>query len=544
MRTIRNLLLLFAGLFVFPATSFSQSEKITTLEAELPQLSDRKLVRQTVKLSRYYLSEGFHDKSYEVAYRAYTISKKNVYNDYIAISLHQCARAYLEKPGHTAEELEKVRQHLLVAYEKVEGTDLNKLILENNLLQNQYEIAVARFKGETEPKKSAGLAVLTDVIKGKQPESGSLEKKMATDAETEDDAGSKRKDQTDIPEFDESDLKVEQRDFLLAELERQRKAIANMTSVQLQQQLLLLKKENVLDSMRLSSFVDSLKLAENEYDLAKLGFESKQKDSLIALQNSQRNVLIAIAVIFLLIASVIFIQFFNSRRYNRTLSDKNRMIEEEKERSEELLLNILPTMIARELKESGKALARKYSNVSVLFTDFKNFSKISEHLTPEQLVTELDFCFRKFDEIVVKYGLEKIKTIGDSYMCAGGLPEPNGVNTASVVKAGLEMQKFLLEWKYEQIEKGRPYFEARIGIHTGPLVAGVVGSRKFAYDIWGDTVNIASRMESSGEIEKVNISNATYDEIKDSFKCTYRGKIEAKNKGQIDMYFVEDIIQS
>ncbi len=538
MQKIRFILIIFIGIFALPTSSFCQSEKITELEADLPNYSGRKLVRQTVKLSRYYLSEGFNDKAHDVAYDAYLESKRSVFNDYIAISLHQCARAYLEKQTPTAVELEKVRQYLLIAFNKVDGTDLNKLILENNLLQNQYEIAVAKFKGEDEPKKRAGLAVLSDVLKGKTNEAEILEEEIAEGVENNDGKSAQR---SNAEKTDKFSLNGDQGGLLNDRLDRLMKEIKNMKLEQLQQEYLLTKKQNILDSLKLTSVLDSLDLAEKEFELAKLEFESHKKDNVIALQNSQRNVLMAIAVIFLLIAAVIFIQFFNSRRYNKTLSDKNEMIEKEKERSESLLLNILPAIVARELKESGKAAARKYDKVSVLFTDFKNFSKIAEHLTPEELVNELDYCFRKFDEIVVKFGLEKIKTIGDSYMCAGGLPEPNGVATASVVRAALEMQDFLLKWKQEQIDKGSPYFEARVGIHTGPLVAGVVGSRKFAYDIWGDTVNIASRMESSGEIEKVNVSEATYDEIKDEFKCTYRGKIEAKNKGHIDMYFVEEL---
>jgi class 3 adenylate cyclase len=221
---------------------------------------------------------------------------------------------------------------------------------------------------------------------------------------------------------------------------------------------------------------------------------------------------------------------------------KQRMrISKEKKRSEELLLNILPEETADELKATGSAKTKSYESVSVLFTDFKNFTQASEILSPEELVSEINHCYSEFDKIVTKYGIEKIKTIGDAYMCAGGLPVKNNTHPVDVVKAGLEMQQFIEVNKKERQEKGLPFFELRLGVHTGPVVAGVVGTKKFAYDIWGDTVNTASRMESSGEIGKVNISGDTYNLIKDVFVCEHRGKVKAKNKGEIDMYFVEGV---
>ena len=155
------------------------------------------------------------------------------------------------------------------------------------------------------------------------------------------------------------------------------------------------------------------------------------------------------------------------------------------------------------------------------------------------MVEEIDHCFKAFDQIVDKYNLEKIKTIGDAYMCAGGLPSPDDKNATKAVQAALAMQEFLESWKETRINTGQPFFEARIGIHTGPIVAGVVGVKKFAYDIWGDTVNIASRMEANSEAGQVNISESTYALVKDEFQFTPRGKFKAKNKGEIEMYYVK-----
>jgi class 3 adenylate cyclase len=215
-------------------------------------------------------------------------------------------------------------------------------------------------------------------------------------------------------------------------------------------------------------------------------------------------------------------------------------IEKQQKQVEKLLHNILPEETAQELKNTGQATPKHYKMVSVLFTDFKGFTNIAEKLTPHEVIEELNKCFLVFDEICEKYNLEKIKTIGDAYMCAGGLPVSNNSNPIDAVKAGLEMQNFMEKWKQEQIKNQKPIWELRLGIHTGEVIAGVIGKNKFAYDIWGDTVNLASRMESAGEVGKVNISETTYELIKNDFQCTFRGDIDAKNKGKVKMYFVND----
>ncbi len=224
---------------------------------------------------------------------------------------------------------------------------------------------------------------------------------------------------------------------------------------------------------------------------------------------------------------------------NEELSTTLELIETEKQKSDNLLLNILPAETAHELKETGFSTPKQYDMATVLFTDFKDFTKIAETLTPQQIVEELNTCFVAFDEICEKNQLEKIKTIGDAYMCVGGIPMANKTNPINAVRAAIEIQAWMSHWTAGRKAQGKTAWELRIGIHTGEVIAGVVGKKKFAYDIWGDAVNIAARMESSGEAGQINISEATYQHVKDSFHCVFRGKIQAKNKGEVAMYFVE-----
>ena len=214
----------------------------------------------------------------------------------------------------------------------------------------------------------------------------------------------------------------------------------------------------------------------------------------------------------------------------------------EKEKTEALLANVLPKNTADEIMAKGKATKAKYNFVTVLFSDIQGFTQIAEEMNPEVLIDELDKFFFHFDSVVEKYRIEKIKTIGDAYMCAGGIPEKNRTNPVEVILAALEMQQYMNKLKETSILQGMKYWDIRIGIHTGTVIAGVVGQKKLSYDIWGDTVNTASRMESSGEAGKINISGTTYEFVKDFFICEHRGKMPVKYKGELDMYFVRGII--
>jgi class 3 adenylate cyclase len=228
-------------------------------------------------------------------------------------------------------------------------------------------------------------------------------------------------------------------------------------------------------------------------------------------------------------------------KQSQEIETQKKDLEIEKDRSDSLLLNILPLEIAEELKSSGHATPKYYESVTVLFVDITSFSKMVRKLSPEKLVEGLDYLFSEFDDITTKYNLEKIKTIGDAYMCVGGLPQTNETHPYDATNAAFEMLEVIKYWAKNKVDIDLEGLNLRAGIHTGPVTAGVVGKKKFQFDIWGDAVNLASRMESGGEAGKVNVSEKTYHIIKDKFECTYRGKFPVKNMGEVDMYFANGV---
>ncbi len=266
---------------------------------------------------------------------------------------------------------------------------------------------------------------------------------------------------------------------------------------------------------------DQIDLLEKEAEIAQL--QGKRQKSAIYLS------LLASVVIFLL-AIIFYYRYYFAKKSNKLLSA-------EKNRSESLLLNILPDATAVELKKNGKVEAKRFESVTVMFADFKGFTEFSHELTPEYLVKSVDYYFSGFDRIMDKYELEKIKTIGDAYMCAGGLPYPTRDHALRMIKASFEMLEFM-EAAKQHHDANIMNFEIRIGMNTGPVVAGVVGVKKFAYDIWGDTVNVAARMETMSKPGRINISETTYEAVRDVFVCEQRGEIYVKNRGMMHMYFV------
>jgi adenylate cyclase len=300
---------------------------------------------------------------------------------------------------------------------------------------------------------------------------------------------------------------------------------------------------------KFADYKDSVLVESTEKKLGalRLNFDLEKKQSKIDLltkdndlqtvkikrQQFAKNAFLVGLCLVVVIALLIFRNYLVKVRTHKIL-------DKQKNEIEGLLLNILPKEVAHELQTSGHATPRHYDSVSVMFTDFQAFTIIADNMSPKELVAELDACFIAFDNIIEKHNLEKIKTIGDSYMCAGGIPVPDENHVLKIVKAGLEIQEYISEYNIARIQRGLKPWVARIGVHAGPVVAGVVGKKKYAYDIWGGTVNIASRMEANGEPGKVNVSQAVYEIIKDHYTCIPRGKISAKNIGEIDMYFIED----
>lgn len=298
-------------------------------------------------------------------------------------------------------------------------------------------------------------------------------------------------------------------------------------------------------------FQDSLQSEETANKMMDMEFQNKKlldsityvkKSHLVQLKHTaeveqkekQRNIII-ISLVFILVFAVALWSRLNF------VKKAKKYLQFEKDRSEKLLLNILPEEIAQELKEKGSVNARDFNLASILFTDFKSFTQTAEKMTPQDLVAEINVYFKAFDLIAEEYSIEKIKTIGDAYMAAGGIPTPDKSSLLNIVLAGLEMQEFVTRRKRENLILNKPCFEMRLGIHAGPIIAGIVGIKKFQYDVWGDTVNTASRLESNGMVGKVNISESLYNHIKDNdlFTFEYRGKIHAKGKGEINMYFVK-----
>lgn len=284
------------------------------------------------------------------------------------------------------------------------------------------------------------------------------------------------------------------------------------------------------DSITNVSTVQEMANLRSSFEIAK---KQKEVDLLNQRTRNQKTIVVATIVALVLIVLLAFGLY----RRNKFIGRTKKIIEFEKNRSELLLLNILPQETANELKEKGKVEAKRFDAVTILFTDFQNFTHYAENLPPEELVKSVDFYFTEFDRIVEKFGLEKIKTVGDSYMCAAGVPFPAEDHATRIVAAACEMMAFVKDARQlESLQETR--FEVRIGINSGPVVAGVVGSKKFAYDIWGDAVNIASRMESSGETGHINISEGTYELVKHEFDCVFRGDVNVKNKGMMKMYYV------
>lgn len=573
--TILSLPLLFFLFLQF--CSFGQSSIIQKLETELSEVEGSRYCEKALLLSELYLGNKDYKKATEYATAAYDEANRLGRKDYMATALNRQAKAKLKNKNLRKIERLAALKQLGKSLEVMTAYGIENIELETDNIESLVD-AGKEFIGKADKEDFEEILVLTfdsikfdlttlpdavirvDVLNQEAPNSAVPEHiikkreqqhefqhkimemnlahteseikkaKIITTTTANATAPSAIEDFVNLPELKE--LWKPQKEELENDFNRKAKRIDQMDAMEAKEELLLAEYKNKYDSLSHIHTVDSI-------NLEKKGLALQQQKAEVARQKIQRSLMMVGSGGSVILSLLFLFGFVQQRKNNRLLSQKNTEIQQEQDRSQELLLNILPSSVASELKQYGAAKAQRYDEVSVLFSDFQNFSKIAEKLSPEKLIQELDYCFKAFDRITEKFQLEKIKTIGDAYLCAGGIPSPHPEHATRSINAGMEMQAFLEQWKKEKIEKGEVFFEARIGIHTGPIIAGVVGVKKFAYDIWGDTVNIASRMESSGQVGKVNISEKTHALVENQFNFVERGKIEIKNKGEVNMYFVE-----
>lgn len=566
------------AVFLFAGVSFealAQTDPVYLLEKQLAASNDSVYFQTAIALSDAYVQAEKYEKAARVAGDAFAVAARMHRKDLMAIARNREAKAIVK--NRKANKLDRLAALAkfgesleLLSSSKVENDDLERDNI-NNLQESGEKMAHQFDRSEVQKVITVAvdsvkkeLAAIPQVFIRQNTATGAPEQvfggnldyikekqaalqqkimemnlarmenemKRSRSASSHAASGMSALDELKVlPDLKERWMPVK------AEIEKQfaieLSEVEKMDDTEAKEKLLLAEYKSKYDSLAYLHILDSINLEKKELALRQQEAEARQ-------EQTQKSLMMMGSGSTLILAFLFLFGFLNQKKTNKLLSLKNEKILHEQARSEELLLNILPAKVAQELKQFGTARAHRYETATVIFSDFQNFTGIAEELAPEKLIADLDYCFKAFDRITEKYQLEKIKTIGDAYLCAGGVPSPDPEHASRAVQAALEMQAFLKNWKQEKIANGERYFQARIGIHSGPVIAGVVGVKKFAYDIWGDTVNIAARVESSGEPGRVNISGHTYDLVKHRFKCAHRGKIEAKNKGEIDMYFIDE----
>ena len=475
----------------------------------------------------YFNKEETHDKAEDFYTRALTISEELQDLDAIGTSAVNLGEIYLEKEDHQQALL--YFEKALSALNKTGGSESFVLtnIGKSYRLQGNYQNALKYQKNAYELAKSKDdkfeMAIALNAIGDTYFAQGNRNQALASYQES-------RQIAEEIGANNSLKNAYEN-------LAKSYSSIPDYKNAFKYQKLLGTVKDtlyNIENDQKIAGLQFRFDLEKKEGEIELLNRENELKASQIQRAKIQRNFLLVAAAFLLVTVGGIAYQY-------RYVQKTNKIITEERNKSDNLLLNILPVETAEELKKYGAVKAKKFDFVTVLFTDFKAFTKHVENIPPEELVKSIDYYFKGFDEIFETHNLEKIKTIGDSYMCAGGLPVANKTNPVDAINAGLDILKFV-----EKLKEEKPdflhLFDVRVGISTGPVISGVVGTTKFQYDIWGDTVNVASRMETSCEVGKVNISEFTYEHVKDNFEFDYRGNIEVKNRGEIKMYYVKNAI--
>lgn len=506
---MKNILLCGFVLFLF-GQLFAQ--QITDLEQKISTQKGIEFAETAITLSDLYFQQNNFSKSKEYAAAAFDEAQKKGDKKWMSIALNREAKAMIRLPNRVKINRSRAKKKIKLS---------NRLIRDKTLKKSNLAILEEVEEMRLKDKNSGGIL---------QNKKNEQKAKIADLKEVKNDLSES------VESLEEQQKALQEQQEKLAQFVEEKQAmLREMNEEQMRTEFMLMEQKRLADSM---AYVNEKVLMEEREKEMMEDLKIAELQAELDIQKSQQNFLLALIGLALVIGLGLFLRFMGIKKHNKELEEKNTLIEHERQRNEELLLNILPKSVADELKEKGIANAQRFNEATVLFTDFKDFTSISKQMSPEKLVQELDYCFKAFDKIIDKYHLEKIKTIGDSYMCAGGLPIGNLSKPSDMIHAALEIQQFLEQLKKERIAKNEPFFEARIGIHTGPIVAGVVGEKKFAYDIWGSTVNVASRMETNGEAGKVNISAATHERVKKDFKFEPRGKLMAKNYGEVEMFFV------
>ena len=532
MKTVVALILLVLSITLLQA----QSDRIKNLEKVLSQQSGEDYLRNALTLSEWYFTEGFFEKSADRADDAYRAAKKLNLNNYMALALNQRGKALVKTPNKR----NSLKNKAFKCFEESNGLTTDAVLRMDNL-QYMKDLAMLLDKRKDLNKILNDIAVLS----GENPDNRAGEdlsgnRRQILEKAQEIQQENQELSQT-VSSLSQEKEKLRKQQKNLEQLVSQKEAaIQDMTAEQMRQELMLSEQERILDSMAFSSILDSMEISQKDMIVLQQKAELERADAEIRLQKSQRNLLLALAGLGLLLAAGLFHRYYAIRQHNAVLAEKNHIIEEERKRSEELLLNILPVAVAAELKAKGSAEAKHYDKATVLFADFKGFSQISRQLPPEKLVADLDFAFTNFDKIISKNGLEKSKPSATPICVPEGCP-------AEITP--IRYTSFRRRSKYRSFSVGGTMKKQSVASRClKPESAyipvrswqGLVGSKKFAYDIWGDTVNVAARMESSSEAGRVNISDATFKLVKDQFRCEFRGKVPAKNVGEVEMYFVED----
>jgi len=531
--------------FVAMEPNFSQAMPKGELMDELRGLKGKAFSQKALELSNKLIIAQKYKAATLIAHKSFEEAKSNESSDWMIRSLQMEAMAMIAEGDYKRD----IGITNLISYKLNEAVKLLNKSKSNSLSIFNEELKYSVSKKLTGRKfgrhiqeiqtllrkfESEGIASLNQKdIKFLSPSSQVLinqTQRQIKPVNLQGQTQSVQKSQDEL--FNTTKLSKSELEYLQKELKRQQDLVQGLTADQARTALFLEKQKSVMDSLLYISTMDSMALLTKNKEI-------KEKTMMLKLNQSQRNGAFAGLGLIASVALGFFFRARSNKKFGNKLHEKNLIIEDEKARNEKLLLNILPVTVAEELKLHGRAKPRNFEKVSILFTDFVNFTSISEKMSPSELVEQLDYCFRKFDEIMLEHNLEKIKTIGDSYMAAGGLPVEDQDNPIRAVKAAIAIQYFLNEWKVSSMIANKPFFEARVGLHCGPVTAGVVGHTKFAYDIWGDTVNTASRIESASEPGKINLSEQMFDEVKDYFKTEHRGHLPVKHKHEMKMYFVE-----